>query len=600
VCGIVASRRKSGTLDFLLTALRRLEYRGYDSAGVAICAGEGRLRVERSSGRVADLENRCGEASAWPQVQSPDGTEVGLGHTRWATHGGPTDENAHPHRDCRGRVAVVHNGIIENAEALRGDLLLAGHLLQTEVDTEVVAHLVEDELATGASLPAAMLTVRGALQGSWALAVLDATSGSLVVTASGSPLLIGSGAQGDHVASDAGALAGWVERITVLEDGDLVELGPEVRWWDAQGRGRAPRPLVPAQARAADVELCGHTDFMAKEIAEQPSMAARLVGRFMPGLDGSLWHELGLPEPRRLRFVACGTSLNASAAMARAFRELAGVSTELVIASEAETDDGHDDVLTVAVSQSGETADVLAALQRLRGPVLAITNNDRSSLARRADASVCCDAGTEVGVAATKTFTAQVLTGSAVALSLAAVGSHLPVAYWAAVRAFAEAPGRLEFVGAVAGSIAGAVAAEFVDAPGFLFLSRGSGVPYAAEGALKLKEITYRWAEALPAGELKHGPLALVTEGTPVVVVEAGDRARLASNISEVRARGGRVLRVAADDGATFPLVTDGPGAPWGPLESAVALQHLARALALELGRDADKPRNLAKSVTVQ
>jgi glucosamine--fructose-6-phosphate aminotransferase (isomerizing) len=601
MCGIVACRRTSGTLDFLLTSLRRLEYRGYDSTGVALVAGDGPLRVVRCSGRVADLERRCSESDSPLAATIPAGVvELGLGHTRWATHGPPTDRNAHPHRDCTGRVAIVHNGIIENAAELSAELVLAGHRLGSDVDSEVVAHLIEDRLAAGDALPDAVLAIRHRLHGSWALGVLDSATGSLVVTAMRSPLLVGAGPLGLHAASDETALAGWVDEVAVLEDGDLVEFGESLAWWDRAGRQCAARPFGPARVKADEVVLNGHEDFTAKEIAEQPALAATLVGRLRPGLDGGLWRDLGLAEPRRVRFVGCGTSLNASAAVARVFRQVAGVPTDVVVASEAADVLDEDGVLTIAISQSGETADVLAALCNVSGPVLAITNNERSTLARRADAILTCGAGLEIGVAATKTFTAQVLAGSALALAFAAYRGGVTPAHRALQRAFAEIPERLEQAHFLAAPVAAAIAAELADRTGFVFLSRGEGMPYAAEGALKLKEITYRWAEAYPAGELKHGPLALITDGTPVVVIDAGDRTKLAGNVSEVTARGAHVLRVGAGEDALFPVLSCRQAPPWGPLEAVVPLQHLARSLAVVLGCDADKPRNLAKSVTVE
>ncbi len=601
MCGIVACRRSSGALEFLLSSLRRLEYRGYDSAGVALATPGGSLQVIRCSGRVAQLEHRCSE-DVFP-IAMPPAVELGLGHTRWATHGSPTDRNAHPHLDCTGQVAVVHNGIIENADELRAELVGRGHRFGSDVDTEVVPHLIEEQIGGGATLVEAVLNTRSRLRGSWALGVVDARTGALVVTTRRSPLLVGVGPTGVHVASDESALAGWVDGFAVLEDGDLVEIGTSLAWWDRDGNPCAERALEPARLRAEEVDLAGHADFMSKEIAEQPALIALLVDRLLPGLDGDLWRDLGLDRPRRVRFIACGTSLNAATAVARVFRQVAGIPTELLVASEAADLLPEEGVLTVAVSQSGETADVLAALRPVSGPVLAITNNGRSTLARRADAVLTCDAGHEVGVAATKTFSAQVVLGSALALSLAASqaggrSGHRAL-HSALRREFAGIPDRLEQAHFLAAPVAAAVAAELTEHSGFLFLSRGEGLPYAAEGALKLKELTYRWAEAYPAGELKHGPIALITQDTPVIVVDAGDHHRLAANVSEVLARGARVLRVGGED-ALFPVLRSGEVSPWGPLEAVVPLQHLARCLALALGQDADKPRNLAKSVTVE
>ena len=598
MCGIVACRRSSGTVDYLLSALRRLEYRGYDSAGVALLTSSGDLEVVRSSGRVAALERSCAEGGFRDNSESR--YVLGLGHTRWATHGAPSMENAHPHRDCTNRVAVVHNGIIENSTELAMELAVKGHRLLTQVDTEVVAHLIEDRLAEGATLPEALLSLHDRMEGAWALAVIDSDSATLAATTRRSPLLVGIGPQGPHVASDAAAFVEGVEDVAPLDDGDVVQLGDTITWWDGDHRRLSGRRLIPLQGGPVDVSRGAHPDFMSKEIAEQPILAASLVQRLLGGLDGGIWAGLDLPVPSRVRFVGCGTSLHAAAAAARVLQRHAGVPAELLTASEVGDVVHEDAALTVAMSQSGETADVLAALRTLPGPVLAITNSEHSTLARRADAVLTCGAGIEVGVAATKTFTAQVLLSSAVAISLAAHQKGLTPEHWRLVRSFAEVPGRLAEADFLAAPIARQLAEELAEQSGFIFLSRGEGLPYAQEGALKLKELTYRWADAYPAGELKHGPIALVTEGTPVIVIEAGDQKKLAGNIAEVQARGARVLRIGRGSDTHFPVLATHTAPPWGPLEAVLPLQHLARALAIVLGCDPDKPRNLAKSVTVE
>jgi glutamine---fructose-6-phosphate transaminase (isomerizing) len=597
MCGIAGCRRSSGALDYLLTSLRRLEYRGYDSAGIAMAETGRPLTVVRSAGKVADLVRRCEGLDGAGGVLTG---ALGIGHTRWATHGAPTECNAHPHVDCSGELAVVHNGVIDNASALRLQLEARGHQFRSEVDTEVIPHLLEEHLASGVGLVDAVMLARTVLEGSWAVVALDATSGSLVATAQRSPLLLGIGAEGLHVASDAAALAGYADYVMALEDGDVVELGETLRWFGADGRPRERRAYIPTQVTLGEIDLTGHADFMSKEIMEQHTVATRIVSRLLPGLEGTLWRDLGLPEPARVRFVACGSSLNASAAMARVFRQVVGLPTRLVVASEAGDELTEKDTLTIAVSQSGETADVLSALSRLDGPVLAITNVEHSTVGRRADAVLVCEAGMEVSVAATKTFTAQVLVGSALALSLAADRKGVTADLWPHVRAFAETPSRFQEMLATSRCTAQALAETLTDATGFLFLSREGGFPYAQEGALKLKEITYRWAEAYAAGELKHGPIALIGPGTPVIVVDGGDPAKMAGSIAEVRARGARVIQIGQGPDVTFPLPAGAQPPPWGPLESVVPMQYLAHALALALGRDADRPRNLAKSVTVE
>ncbi len=597
MCGIVACRREQSAFDFLVKGLRRLEYRGYDSAGVAVVPSSGGLPwVHRAVGRTADLE-------AGLDGGAPAAGGTGIGHTRWATHGEVSERNAHPHRDCTGRIALVHNGIIENAERLRGDLAGRGHRFASDVDTEVVAHLVEEAYREGGDLAAAVHGAVGRLEGSWALAVVAEGSDRVVVASHRSPLAVAQGPHGCYAASDIAALLGWTDRVHVLRDGDVVELNGNLAWTDARGRRLQPPAPIATPWQPADAEVGTYQDFMEKEIAEQPVVAARLLDTLLPDVrSGALLDRLGVPDFERVRLVACGTSLHAAAITARVIRVVAGLPTELVVASEHEERQvAEPRTLTVAFSQSGETADVLAALRSSSGPVLAVVNAPHSSLARLADAVLDCMAGPEVGVAATKTFTNQVLAGVAFALAGARRAGRLDRADLESLLALASGtPQRLEQVNLAAAAVAEVVSALLAQAPGFLFVSRGSGLPYAAEGALKLKEITYRWAESYPAGELKHGPIALVDQDTPVVVVDAGTPAKLEGNLAEIQARGGRVLRVGRDPRATFRLPGPGNQAPWGPLESVVALQHLARSLAVRLGRDVDKPRNLAKSVTVE
>ena len=594
MCGIVACRLTGGAEEFLLPALRRLEYRGYDSAGIAVTGpGQGGPHTVRAVGRLDAL---LGRLSARPL---PTGLGIGVGHTRWATHGVVSEANAHPHRDCSGSVAVVHNGILDNADQLRAELTRRGHRFSSEVDSEVVAHLVE-EAGAGRLVDAVRTAVRQ-LHGSWALAVTSGRAAEVVLACHRSPLVVGLAEDGYVAASDLTALLGTVGHVHVLQDGDIVELTDKISWTDGHGAALPPRPPVTVDWAAEDAETGVYEDFMEKEIAEQPAAARRLLERLLPQIvDGRLWAGLGLPPVPAVRFVACGSSLHASAAAARVFRRVAGLPTTVAVASEFEPEPGFPDHgLTVAVSQSGETADVLSAVEAVPGPLLAITNSPSSSLARRADAVLDCTAGPEIGVAATKTFTTQVIGGAALGLAVAAAfGRASPAAVTAHVAALARLPDLLDAAQLTSFPVADALADDLADAPGFFFVSRGAGLPYAAEGALKLKEITYRWAEGIAAGELKHGPIALIDESTPVVVVDSGSRTRLNGAAAEMRARGARIIRVGAEPEATFPvLAADEP--PWGPLESVVALQHLARSLAITLGRDTDKPRNLAKSVTV-
>jgi len=604
MCGIIAARVTDDATPYLLDGLERLEYRGYDSAGIAVRTASGATETIRSVSRVGDLRTlvaaRSGDAL----------TGVGIGHTRWATHGVVREANAHPHADCSGRISIVHNGIIENAEQLRATLERQGHVFRSDVDSEVIAHLVERALAVDPDLMLAVQIATAQLDGSWAIVVLDARDGRMVAAADRSPLVVARSARGDFVASDIGAIAEWCETFVALRDGDVVELGEAWSW--SSGGVAVPVPFpTPSPFAAAALDLGDHPDHMAKEIEEQPTVVASILDRVARrAADGSMWVGLGLPGFHRLAIVACGTSLNAGQVIATALRGIGGVPTDIVVASEADQVVLGPGTLVVAISQSGETADVLRALDRFedRHPVLALTNNVHSSLARRADAVLDCHAGPEIGVAATKTFTAQVVVGVAAMISALVASGRIDTERASALVAeLTDLPARLDHAASIAADRIPLLVSSVREASGFLFLGRGPGLPYAAEGALKLKELSYRWAEAYPAGELKHGPLALVDEGTPVVVVDHGEP-RLQANIAEVRARGGFVITVGGD-GSDIPalgrraagdLAWGRATAPWGPIEAVVPLQMLARELALQLGCDVDKPRNLAKSVTVE
>lgn len=609
MCGIIAARVADDATPYLLDGLERLEYRGYDSAGIAVRTSTGGTEIIRSVSRVGDLRTLVAARSGDPF------TGVGIGHTRWATHGAVREANAHPHADCSGRISVVHNGIVENADVLRQQLSAQGHVFASEVDSEVITHLVERALAVDPDLMLAVQIATAQLEGSWAIVVLDARDGRMVVAADRSPLVVARAARGDFVASDIGAIATWAETFVALRDGDVVELG-ESWTWSSRGE-MVPVPFAtPSPFAAEALDLGDHTDHMAKEIEEQPAVVAEILDRIAGrAVDGSMWAGLGLAPFERVAVVACGTSLNAGQVIATALRGLGGVPTDTVVASEADQAVLTPGTLVVAISQSGETADVLRALDRFadRHQVLALTNNLHSSLARRADAVLDCHAGPEVGVAATKTFTAQVVVGvSAVISALVASGRIDRSRALALVGDMQRLPGLLAGAAEASADRIPLLVSSVRDASGFLFLGRGAGLPFAAEGALKLKELSYRWAEAYPAGELKHGPLALVTDGTPVVVVDNGEH-KIQANVAEVRARGGFVITIGGV-GADVPAlgrdagrllsrrtaVTDQGMSLWGPLESVVPLQMLARELALQLGCDVDKPRNLAKSVTVE
>lgn len=595
MCGIIACRTSEPAVDYLRTALGRLEYRGYDSVGIAVKTTTGDLARLRTVGRLAALDQLV---SAW---DGPQFGGVGIGHTRWATHGAVTVTNAHPHVDCTGQLSVVHNGVIGNADVLRDALTADGHQFASTVDSEVLCHLIEDARMHCGDLFDAVQMALDEVEGSWALAVLEADSGRVVVAAHGSPLLIAHTLLGDFAASDFAAVADWADEYRVLEDGDVVELTCNGRW-SRRGNPALPTTLVRSQWRSRDIDLGEYSDYMAKEIDEQPEMAYRLIEDLTDRIaNGALWSELELPRFDRLRVVGCGTSLNAGRVIGAVAGYLGGLPTTLSVASETGEEVADADQLCLAISQSGETADVLSAVRSDgvgSSPILALTNNIDSTLARRSDAVLTCNAGPEIGVAATKTFICQIIAGSALVMSALVATNRLSASCASRlVDNLRRVPDQL----AAAATIAKCVVPSLVEgmelAGGFIYIARGTGVPYAFEGALKLKELTYRWADACPAGELKHGPLALITDGTPVIVIGNGD-AKLATNVAEVRARGGRLITIGPS-GSDVPVVGD-PYAPWGPIAATVPLQVIARTVALALGRDVDKPRNLAKSVTVE
>lgn len=595
MCGIIACRTSGPAIEYLRIALRRLEYRGYDSVGVAVRTNDGGVERLRAVGRVDALDRRLSERTG----AELDG--VGIGHTRWATHGSATEDNAHPHVDCFGEISLVHNGIIENADRLRHALLISGHRFASDVDSEVLCHLIEDQRRMCGDLFEAVEAALVALQGSWAIAVLEHCTGRLVVAADHSPLLVASTRHGQFATSDIAAIADWTDEFRVLEDGDVVELGFTERWRNHE-LNTAPRAASRCLLRQGVVELNGYSDYMAKEIDEQPEVVARVLDEVAPAVaSGALWRDLYLESFDRVHVIGCGTSLNAGQVLGNLVRRIGGLPVTSCVGSEDGDSILEPRTLRLAISQSGETADVLHAVEShgiTAAPLLAVTNNAHSTLTRRADAVVLCNAGTEIGVAATKTFVCQVVAGSAVMISAMVALRRLSTASaQCLVDELLRLPDQLAAAITTSKCIVPQLADGMTSESGVVFLARSTGLPYAAEGALKLKELTYRWAELCPAGELKHGPLALIDNGTPVIIIDSGDP-KLATCVAEVRARGGRAITIGPAD-ALVPLADD-PQLPWGPLTSVVPLQILARTLALALARDVDKPRNLAKSVTVE
>ena len=605
MCGIVGAASGRDIVPILIEGLRRLEYRGYDSCGVAALAGEGVERL-RSVARVEDLAGQVRKAGL--------AADTGIAHTRWATHGAPATHNAHP-MISRGEVALVHNGIIENYEELRAELKAAGYEFDSQTDTEVIAHLVHS-LYAGDLFQAVRHAVKR-LHGAYAIAVVAKDQPHRVVGArAGSPLVIGVGEGEMFLASDALALAGTTERIAYLEEGDVAEIdlrGFRVR--DASDR-EAQRDVRPVKVSTGRVELGPYRHFMQKEIFEQPGAVADTlegIEEVTPAPFGkNAAHALG--SANSLLILACGTSYYAGLTAKYWIESLARIPTQVEIASEYRYRDSVPDrnALVVVVSQSGETADTLAALRHARElgqkRSLAVCNVATSAMVRETTLQFLTRAGIEIGVASTKAFTTQLAGLFLLALTLAKIHRRLPA------RAEKEHLRRLRHLpNAISAALAlepqlMAWAEQFAKKEHALFLGRGLHYPIALEGALKLKEISYIHAEAYPAGELKHGPLALVTRDMPVVTVAPNDALleKVKSNMQEVRARGGELYvladadtRIAPQEGMHVIRLPEHYGL-LSPILHVVPLQLLAYHTALVRGTDVDKPRNLAKSVTVE
>ena len=636
MCGIVGYVGDRRALPVLLEGLKRLEYRGYDSAGVALCVGDGDVAVEKRAGRVQVLEQAVAA-----QNGRLSGAHAGIGHTRWATHGRPSDENAHPHADEAQRVAVVHNGIIENHDELRRELQARGHAFSSQTDTEVVAHLIEEALEAGAAGGAAAAEVAAAeepgsggrlvravravlprLRGSFALVVLWREEPELLVgVRHQTPLVIGASGGERFLASDISALLPYTRDVIVLQDGEMAEVRPgSVRLFAFDGSALADRAPQRVSWDAAAAERGGYAHFMLKEIHEQPAaLEQTLRGRLGP--DGPALRELAagpaaaaLAEAQRAVLVACGTAYHA-AVVGRALLEAwAHLPAEADLGSEFRYREPlvNPGDLAVAVSQSGETADTLAALReaKRRGAIgLAVANVVGSTIAREADAAIYTLAGPEISVCSTKAYTTQIEVLALLALQAAAVRRAMPpaeIARWAAEIARLPAwAGEALALEPRVRALAEWLAAQ----QHCFFIGRGLDWAAAMEGQLKLKEISYLHAEAYAAGELKHGTLALVTEDTPVVALftQPALAEKTASNVAEVRARGGRVvgvcthaLRETAAPVCQDLLVLPDVPAPLAPAIAAIPLQMLAYYTAVARGTDVDKPRNLAKSVTVE
>lgn len=616
MCGIVGYTGRDQAVGYLLEGLRTLEYRGYDSAGVEVLGADGALHGVKCAGRVATLAERCETANLV-------GT-TGIAHTRWATHGAPTDRNSHPHRDCTGRIAIVHNGIIENFRELRGYLKRNGHELVSETDSEVIAHLIEDAWAgpSKGNLVAAVRNAVRRLEGSWALAVVCADApGEIVCARNGSPLVVASTDGGAYAASDVTPLASVTSHVTQLENGQIARLEAtgRVTVFDADGQLVEHPTTLDIDWDASAATLGGYSDFMAKEIAEQPEAIERLLaGRL--GEKGVFLDELSMTSEELasidlVYLIACGTSYHVSLIARTLIQTWAKVPVICDYASEFNYEQDvivTPNTLCVIITQSGETADTLTAARRMRGmgcKVFAITNVLGSTAARESDGALYVQAGPEVCVASTKAYTAQMVASALLALRLAQARGEMDRAE--VERHYGDLCAIPDLVREVISRSwqDKRAAGVFRRAHSALFLGRGVNATTAYEGALKLKEISYLHAEAYPAGEMKHGPIALLEPGFPVVAIVPEDRVhdKTVSNIQEVIARGATCVAVATDgDEAVaslvehvlwIPLMTD---ELLVPIVAVVHLQMLARYVARARGCDVDKPRNLAKSVTVE
>ena len=608
MCGIVGYTGPRDAGPVLLDGLRRLEYRGYDSAGIALVTEDGDLFVEKRAGKVAVLTDAL--------AGGPPCAGVGLGHTRWATHGRPSDLNAHPHSDCTGRITVVHNGIVENFRELRDELVAAGHTLQSETDTEVVAHLVE--AAYAGDLAVAVRPALGRLEGAYALVVMHRDEPDRLVGARlNAPLIVGLGDDESFVASDAAALIAYTKRVVFLADGDVADLRPGSATITDRHGNVLDRSVdvIPWSAEAA--EKGGYAHFMLKEIHEQPAaLTAAMTGRLrgdtvrLEELDGIRDRLAGID---RVEMIACGTAYYASLVGAALFQEWLGVPARSTVASEFRYSPPPIDArtLVVAVTQSGETADTIAAA-RLAGDrgalVVAVTNTVGSAITREAHASIFLQAGPEVAVAATKTFVTQVATVVMLAADVAhQLGRLTAAAERDLVRALRQLPAKAERAIELA-SNSDEIASQYAAAAGFMYIGRSFGYPAALEGALKIKEISYLHAEGYAAGELKHGPISLLDAEVPLVAIATRSSVyeKLISNLMEGQARDARVLAVATEgDEQIGRLATDVCWVPdtLEPLSTILAvipLQLFAYHVAVRRGRDVDQPRNLAKSVTVE
>jgi glucosamine--fructose-6-phosphate aminotransferase (isomerizing) len=611
MCGIVGYVGPKQAAPILLQGLKRLEYRGYDSAGVALLNGNG-LHVIKRPGKLSALIETIDAAK-------PTGT-CGIAHTRWATHGAPNQSNAHPHTSANGDIALVHNGIIENAPGIRAQLAGVGYQFVSETDTEAVVHLIDHLWAEGAPLEEAVAAALRRVEGAYGIAVISSRDpGKIVVARRGSPLLIGVGSQGEMLAgSDAAAVIGLTRDVVYLDDGDYAVLQADgYRTFRLEGV-EVDRSVHEVTWDLETIERGSYEHFMLKEIFEQPSSLRDVMrGRFLEEegdarLGGLANHDKELSRIRRVVITACGTSWHASLVGEYMLEEIARLPVDVEYASEFRYRNSvlEEGTLALAVSQSGETADTLAALKeaKQRGlTTMGVVNTVGSSIARATDFGVYLHAGPEIGVASTKAFTSQLVALALFTLTMGRRRNLSVVQGREIVEALKKLPDQVEEVLELNDQIRD-LAVAYSDANNFLYLGRGYQFPVALEGALKLKEVSYIHAEGYPAAEMKHGPIALIDDDMPVVFLAPRDTVyqKVVSNIEEVKARGGRIIAVVSDDAPelrdkvdhiirvphTIPALL--------PVLTSVPLQLLAYHMAILRGTDVDQPRNLAKSVTVE
>ncbi len=609
MCGIIGVIGERNATPILLEGLKRLEYRGYDSAGIAVLAANGEILITRSQGKLVNLETRL--------ATNPLTGLVGIGHTRWATHGPPTEQNAHPH--LARRTSVVHNGIIENYLELRRELIELGVVFSSDTDTEVIPHLIDMELDRGANPIDAVRKAISRLQGAYALGILIQGTNQLIAVRRGSPLILGLGDGENFIASDATPLIPYTRKMVYLLDDDLAVITRSSLFISDIDGNPVERPVKLSHINADLTEKWPYRHFMQKEIFEQPTVLGETLKSLLRASSQTielpnLEDKIDLATIQAVNIIACGTSYHSGMVAGYWIEKLVQLPVSINIASEYRYREPPKlpGAITVLISQSGETADTLAALRFARSQgqkVIAIVNVLESTMAREADGVLYTQAGPEIGVASTKAFTTQLMVLAALTLAIARAKGHLSTeeeSEW--MQELIRLPAHMEQVLLLDESIQ-KIAAQLMHAKGFLFMGRGTCYPIALEGALKLKEISYIHAEGYAAGEMKHGPIALIDNTLPVVAIAPRDPLfdKLVSNLEEARARGGRLVVITTDSkeeetpfSADFIIPMPACGAFAVPILYVVPLQLLAYHIAVLKGTDVDQPRNLAKSVTVE